>query len=444
MPAQQSELQRAEQLMTARDYAQALTVLREHWLANPRDRKAVHLFSRLMKSLGKTELSGSLYKLAESDQALEDDVQNLFEAGFKLIDEHELQLAVMLLERCAHKMPQESLINYELGFALMSLHRFSSAVKYFEQAIAISPDFDTKLNLCVCYTMERDMHKAGELVKELETLASNDEEQDEIGHRKTVLRRLELFQSKSRLSPRDWLFVLYGTVILHDPAMEDLRKAIKTGVFTGIAFDTTKDDVPPGSLSYKDIAWTLLVLEKLLLHLGYEFDVIEFYSPLSRPLAEAMSHITNLPVRSFGGESSTDRALMIMAWGPNIIGPHKSFMANSKRRVLFAYGLSTLQPLPLTPDVVGELGPDIIMPWAETQEEVTEFLKSDGFDMPDQAQVKAIDRILQEIAELESRPEIIQQVEEIAHYYKPKREMIVLGNPQSFPQRPEYSAEIMM
>lgn len=444
MPAQQSELQRAEQLMAARDYAQALTILREHWLANPRDRKAVHLLSRLMKALGKADLSGSLYKLAESDQALEEDVQNLFEAGFKLIDEHELQLAVMLLERCASKLPDESVINYELGFALMSLHRFSAAIKYFERSLSTNNDFDTKLNLCVCYTMERQTFKANELIKELETIASNDEERDEVSHRKLVMKRLEMLQPKARLSPRDWLFVLYGSVILHDPAMEDLRKAIKTGVFTGITFDTTRDSAPAGALSYKDVAWTLLVLEKLFMNLGYEFDVIEFYSPLSRPLAEAMSHLMELPVRSFGGEESKDRALMIMAWGPNIIGPHKSFIQNSKRRVLFAYGLSTLQPLPLTPDVVGELGPDIIVPWAESKEEETQFYKSDGFDMPDNTQVTAIDRILQEIAELESRPEIIQQVEEIAHYYKPKRDLIVMGNPQTFPQRPEYSAEIVM
>jgi len=201
MPAQQSELQRAEQLMAARDYPQALTTLREHWLANPRDRKAVHMFSRLMKALGKTELSGSLYKLAESDQALEEDVQNLFEAGFKLIDEHELQLAVMLLERCATKMPRESVINYELGFALMSLHRFGAAVQYFERSIEVNPDFDSKLNLCVCHTMERNVVKAHELLKQLDSLASNDEERDEVAHRRMVLKRLDLFSVQAETEP---------------------------------------------------------------------------------------------------------------------------------------------------------------------------------------------------------------------------------------------------
>jgi len=81
--------------------------------------------------------------------------------------------------------------------------------------------------------------------------------------------------------------------------MEDLRKAIRTGVFTGITFDTTQEDLAQGALSYKDVAWTLLVLEKLLLHLGYEFDVIEFYSAVSRPLAEAMSHFNRIAGAQF-------------------------------------------------------------------------------------------------------------------------------------------------
>lgn len=440
-PAQKTELQRAEQLISSRDYPQALSILRSHWLSNPQDRQAVRILSRLMKALGKSELSGSLYKLADTEQALEEDVQNLFEAGYKLIDEHELQLAVMLLEKCTRKLPDEPVFSYELGFALMSLHRFADAIPYFERNLT-EDDFDTKLNLCVCYTLTREMDHAQQLLNEISKLASNDEEQSEVSHRRMVLRRLEMFRNKETMTPRDWLFTLYGSMLLHDPAMEDLRKAIQTGTFPGISFDTTEtESVRSG---YKDVAWTLLVLEKVLTELGHEFDVIEFYSPLSRPLAEAMAHVMDLPARSFGGEDSRDRALMLMAWAPNIIGPHKSFIANTNRRVLFSYGLSTIQPLPLTPEVVGELGLDCTIPWAESSDEETEFAKTSNFDMPDTRQVRAIDRILAEIAELESRPEIIRQVQQIGDYYKPKRELIVVGNSSQFPVRPEYSAEILL
>lgn len=441
VPAQKTELQQAEQLISSRDYPQALSLLRTHLLTHPKDRQGFRVFSRLMKALGKQELSGALFKLAESDQALEEDVQNLFEAGFKLIDEHELQIAVVLLERCARKMPNQPVVIYELGFALMSLHRFEEAIPYFETASATSDDFDTNLNLSVCYTLTRDLEKAKKLLDDVSKLASSEEEQAEVSHRRIVLRRLEMYRSKTVMSPRDWLFTLYGSILLHDPTMEDLRKAIRTGAFSGITFDSLEDQC---STTYKDIAWTLMVLEKVLAELGYEFDVIEFYSPLSRPLAEAMSHLMDLPARSFGGEGSNDRALMLMAWAPNIIGPHKSFINNSTRRVLFSYGQSTLQPLPLSPDVVGELSVDCAMPWSETSDEEMDCRPNVDFALPDSRQARAIDRILQEIAELESRPEMIKQVHEIADYYKPKRDLIVLGNPQRFPQRPEYSAEIVL
>lgn len=441
MTAQQTELQRAEQLISSREYPQALAILRTHWLQYPQDRAAVRLLSRLMKALGKTELSGALYKLSETEEALQEDVQNLFEAGFKLIDERELQLAIMLLQRCAQKMPQQPVVTYELGFALMSLHRFEEAIPYFVQAADITNDFDTKLNLCVCYTLTRNLDQAHAVLEEISKLASNEEEEGEVAHRKVVLKRLDLFRGKQAMTPRDWLYTLYGSILLHDPPMEDLRKAIRRGAFPGIAFDTTSSESVKGG--YKDVAWTLMVLQKVLMELGYEFDVIEFYSPLSRPLAEAMGHMMELPVRSFGGEDTRDRALMMMAWAPNIIGPHKSFVANSRTRMLFSYGLSTLQPLPLTPDVVGELSPDCSIPWAESSDEETQFRPNAGFDLPDTRQSKAMDRILEELAELESRPDIIKQVQQTIDYYEPKRRFIVAGNPQHFPNRPEYSAEIV-
>ena len=439
------DLQQAEQLILQKNYDEALTIIRKHWLTHPQDLQAVRLLSRLMKVQGKTELSGNLYKLSETAEALSDDVQNQFEAGFKLIDERELQLAVLLLERCVNKMPDHSVISYELGFALMSLHRFAEAIPYFLLSGSKENDFDTQLNLCVCYTFTRNMEEAQKLLEALQSHASGEEEIREVSNRRVVLKRLERFKNKQALTPRDWLYVLYGTVLLSEPNLQSLTDATKPGI-TGL---TTTTAGKSGSVkpSYRDVAWTLLVLEKLLMELGYEFDVIEFYSPLSRPMAEALAHKLDLPAKSFGGQKIKDRALMIMAWAPNIIGPHKSFLPNSKRRVLFAYGLGALQPLPLTPDVVAQVCDHLELPWSESMDEDAEqknFLKIGRVDMPDQRQAAASDQILAQIAELESDPDIIDTVQRLSDYYKPKDELLVLGNPEHFPDRPEYTAEIIL
>lgn len=430
--------------MVQKNYADALSIIRKHWLMNPEDLQAVRLLSRLMKIQGKTELSGNLYKLSESAEALSDDVQNQFEAGFKLIDERELQLAVLLLERCVKKMPDHSVISYELGFALMSLNRFSEAIPYFLLSGTKDTDFDTQLNLCVCYTFTRNMEEATKLLELLQQHASGQEEIKEVSNRRIILKRLDRFKNKTALTPRDWLYVLYGTVLLSEPSLTDLTNATKAGI-TGL---TTTTAGKAGSVkpSYRDVAWTLLVTEKLLNELGYEFDVIEFYSPLSRPMAEALAYKLDLPAKSFGGQKIKERALMIMAWAPNIIGPHKSFLPNSKRRVLFSYGLGALQPLPLTPDVVAQVCDHLELPWSENMEEDAELrnnLKIGRIDLPDQRQAAACDKILAEIAELESDPDIIDTVQRLSDYYKPKEENLVLGNPEHFPDRPEYTAEII-
>lgn len=444
MTEDQEVLQRAEQLIAERNYPDALCTLRGFWLAHPEEPQVMRLMSRLMKSLGKNELSGSLYKLAEHPQAIEHDVQNLFEAGFKLIDEHELELAVMLLERCAAKMPEHAVVAYELGFALMTLHKFDKAVPYFELAFKENRDFDTALNLAVCYTLTRKMDKVSELTDAMSTLVKTDEEKEELAHRKLVVRRLELLGSKKTLTPRDWLFALYGNLILSEPSLNELPEEVKNAGVSGLVADTAGRS-GSNTPDYKQVAWTLVVLEKVLSELGFEFDVVEFYSPMSRPLAEAMAHIMNLPAKSFGGEESKDRSLMLMCWSPNIIGPHKSFATNSRFRVLFAYGLSRQQSLPLTPDVVAELCTDCQMPWAQSSEEETDLRNNPGhFDLPDSYQVKATDRILEQISELESRPEIIETVREIVAYYMPKRELLVVGNARTFSQRPEYTAEVLL
>lgn len=445
LPVPAGDLQRAEQLISAKQYEEALTILRTYWLNNPKSTDAVRLLSRVMKALGKADLAGNLYRLSESDEGLEIDLPNLCEAGFNLIDAHELQLAVMVLQHCSSKMPADPTVAYELGFALMSLNKFAAAIPYFLRS---EQDFETQLNLCVCYTLTRELERAQEYLQKLQQSARTEEEKKETEHRKMVLKRLERFKKKPGLTPRDWAFILYGNVLLAEPRLEQLSIAQVTnlksahGVVNGLVTDTAGKS-GENKPDYQAIAWTLLVLHKLLTELGYEFDVIEFYSPLSRPLAEALAHKLDLPAKSFRGEQSSDRTLMMMAWAPNIIGPHKSFTRNGRKRILFAYGLSTRQPLPLTPDVCAELCDDLQLPWAETTEEVTVHRTVAGkVDIPDDAQARATDKIVSAIAELESVPEIIQTVQELVDYYKPKVEQLVLGNPEVFKERPAYTAEI--
>ncbi|HEY9786374.1 MAG TPA: tetratricopeptide repeat protein, partial [Candidatus Obscuribacterales bacterium] len=303
-------LVRARELLADGRLEECLSVLKTYWLNNPADPQAALLFSQLMSEAGRGELSTKLEKLSEKlingssekqDATISgaDDKgspQELFEAGYGLIDIRQHELAAMLLNRAVNLLPDEPVINYELGFSLMSLGRFQKAIPYFEQAAKLQEDFDTCLNLAVCLTMTRRSQEARDLLKRLEKLAHSDEEKKELAHRAVVLRRLDTLKSKTQLSLRDWLYILYGSIMINPKP-------------------------PAGREDYQSIAATLAVLKGVLEGLRTEIEAVEYYSPYSKPLAQILGELMELPMDSYKGPARPDRALLVMSWASDIIGP---------------------------------------------------------------------------------------------------------------------------
>lgn len=420
-----SLLQQARDLFDKADLAGSFLLSKEHWLSYPDDVCAVQLLSEIMRKNGKKELFKQLKLLGQSQEHLLTNAQCLFEAGYQFIEEREPELAIMLLERCAKLTPQQPVVRYELGFALMQVRRFEDAIEEFEALLDHYYDFDTRLNLTVCHSLTRNLDRARELACELEKLVGNQEEKKELALRKWVIKRLEKFDPKHVLEIRDWVYSLYGSVLLSDTTPKDL-----SGKPRSIAAD------------YPGVASTLLVLQGFLKEFGLNYDVIEYYSPLSRPLAEALATILDLPVESYRGPDRKESALLVMAWASDIIGPHKAFVPHSPRRTIFAYGLTTMAQLPVTPDIIGCLASECQMPWAKELEEVDEEESRNKQHPMNKVQEKAANEILQKVSNLESNPQIIKQVEDLHAYYSPKKEFLVLDNAKVFTERPEYTAEI--
>lgn len=419
-------LQQATDLLKSKDFAGSFLLVKEHWLLNPEDRQAAKLLAEIMKRTGKKELCQHLGKLANSEKTIVEDAQVLFEAGYRFIDEREPELAEMLLSRCANLLPDEVLVRYELGFALMQLRRFADALPHFEYLMTVESDFDTGLNLAVCHSLLRNLDQADKLLNTLESVAASPEEKKELSLRRWVLKRLSKFDSKHSMSTRDWVYSLYGSVILSDTTPKDLSGKPRT-----LAAD------------YVGIAYTLLVLKGFLTEMDVEFDLIEYYNPLSRPLAEALARLLNLSAEYYGGPDRKERSLLIMSWASDIIGPHQSFIGHNAKRSIFAYGLTTLAQLPVTPDIVGCLANECDMPWAAQLDkaELKPNAKPKVHPM-NQVQTKATDQIIRQISDMESNTEIISHIEYLVRYYDPKRSHIVLGNSATFAERPEYTSEI--
>jgi len=421
-------LEKARQLLSSGAYQESLSLVKAYWLKHPDDPDAISLLSELMKEGGRSELSQRLEKLlgrlpakTSYENMAGAGPQELFEAGFALIDARQHELAAMLLKRCATLIPEEPVVNYELGYALMSLRRFDKAIPYFTTAAAKEPDFDTLLNLAACYTMTRQLQAAQATIAAIAKLDLDNEQSSELEHRKVVLRRLNSVPEMEELSVRDWMFILYGAVLLRQGKRDEISK---------------EDAITIGT--------TLALLKGLLDGLGVEPEVIEFYGPQSRPMARAIAELLEIPFDSYKGPTRPEKALLTMTWASDIIGPHKSFTQSDERRAIFSYALTWDEPLPIVPEIVGCLAHEEPVAW---QPSTSTSASADGstvfdqeeFDNKAEASYKSM---LYHARDLESEPSIIQSIQEMLDYYSDKTSLLMLGSASTISSRSEYTAEL--
>ncbi len=459
-------LTEAKKLLAEGKIEDSLKLVKSYWLENPDDSEAADLFSELMKESGRSELSKRLHTLAEQlplvshptgsgtlsvteseDDEEEDDEEEaddlddeekapseiahhppggkeFFEAGFSLIDARQHELAAMLLNRAARIAPQEPTVNYELGFALMSMKRFEQAIPHLEQALDQGADFDTLLNLLVCYTLTRQLDKAHGMLAKMNSLSLDAEQKKEVSHRLSVLKRLESLRSKAKLNTRDWLFALYGSVLLRPSTSED----------------KTKED--PHS-----IGQMLAVMKGVLDGLSATPEAVEFYGPQSHPLAQSLAEFLEIPITGYKGPEQPVQALLVMTWASDIIGPHKSFVTKEKNRSIFSYGLTWDEALPVVPEIVGTLAYEELMPWNENKANGSaspnlQVAGSSQRNFTPQIE-KSYKAILADARDLESDPRTIKFVQEALDYYDNKKQQLMLCNPDAFAFRPEYTAEVV-
>jgi tetratricopeptide (TPR) repeat protein len=392
---------------------QALAVVKENLLENLANGDALILLAKVLLEVGRGETARKVEALADQVRAAEsagksalDDkniVKTLFAAAYALSDIRQFDLSAKMLNESVRLAPDEPVVQYELAFALMCLNRFSDALAHFEAAAVELNDFDTNLNLAVCHTLMRNLKAAHERLDRLPALASTEEERKELAHRKMVLKRLESLGNRSELTARDWLYVLYGSVLL-------------------------RTQPSPSTDSINEVAESMLFLRGVLEGLRMEIEIVEYYNPSSKPLARILSELMDIPFDSYKGPDRPEKTLLMMAWATDMIGPHRALIDISDHRTMFAYGLPRHEPLPLIPEIVCSLTNDFPVPWSEQ--------KGSGYVN------EVIEKILQRARHVETDPNVLRVTQECVDFYHLKREWLLLGNDEAFPERPEYTAEI--
>ncbi len=426
----QSRIEKAGALLDDGKFDLCLSTMKSIWLNAPENAEIISLFSRYARALNQNELAIALERLADkvkSAKTLDENPQEVFEAAYHLVGQRYFDIGRNLLQKCLDKFPANNTVRYELAFAQMSLGQFKEAIGNFEQVVKLEEDFDTVLNLSACYALTRDLKNVENTIRRLEKLASDQEEKNEIAHRKMILKRLHFMASKKEFNKQDWFFVLYGTILLGYKAPSQAN--------TNVGPQVDAFDVLVPNHNMKAIAGTLAVLKGVLRGLEIEPEAIEYYNTYAKPLAQVEARLFDLTVENYTGPDRPDYALMLMNSADEIVGPHQAFVENCDNRAIFAYSLNLDVPLPVTPDIVGHLG-QIRLPWDN------DIKMSDDPEHSNKILAEAMPRILEIASHMENDAEVIGTITDTVLYYNPKLEMLSVQNSQKIHRRPEFTAEI--
>jgi tetratricopeptide (TPR) repeat protein len=426
----QSRIEKAGALLDDGKFDLCLSTMKSIWLNAPENGEIISLFSRYARALNQNELAVALERLAEKvkiAKTIDENPQEVFEAAYHLVGQRYFDIGRSLLQKCLDKFPANNTVRYELAFAQMSLGQFKEAISNFEQVVKLEEDFDTVLNLSACYALTRDLKNVENTIRRLEKLASDQEEKNEIAHRKMILKRLHFMASKKEFNKQDWFFVLYGTILLGYKASSQAN--------TNVGPQVDAFDVLVPNHNMKAIAGTLAVLKGVLRGLEIEPEAIEYYNTYAKPLAQVEARLFDLTVENYTGPDRPDYALMLMNSADEIVGPHQAFIENCDNRATFAYALNLDVPLPVTPDIVGHLG-QIRLPWDN------DIKMSDDPEHSNKILAEAMPRILEIASHMENDAEVIGTITDTVLYYNPKLEMLNAQNSQKIPRRPEFTAEI--
>ncbi len=426
----QSRIEKAGALLDDGKFDLCLSTMKSIWLNAPENGEIISLFSRYARALNQNELAVALERLADKvkiAKTIDENPQEVFEAAYHLVGQRYFDIGRNLLQTCLDKFPANNTVRYELAFAQMSLGQFKEAILNFEQVVKLEEDFDTVLNLSACYALTRDLKNVENTIRRLEKLASDQEEKNEIAHRKMILKRLHFMASKKEFNKQDWFFVLYGTILL--------GYKVPSQANTNVGPQVDAFDVLVPNHNMKAIAGTLAVLKGVLRGLEIEPEAFEYYNTYAKPLAQAEARLFDLTVENYTGPDRPDYALMLINSADEIVGPHQAFLENCDNRATFAYSLNLDVPLPVTPDIVGHLG-QIRLPWDN------DIKMSDDPEHSNRILAEAMPRILEIATHMENDAEVIGTITDTVLYYNSKLEMLNAQNSQKIPRRPEFTAEI--
>jgi tetratricopeptide (TPR) repeat protein len=243
--------------------------------------------------------SGMLAKAAEEFRIvanLTGNFMSFFNLGYILVELERYEEALEVFGRCLSFDSHDSATHFELALIHYARGDYHAALDQLQQPLQTHPDDWETYNLMgKCYLGLRSYDEAMSAFGRSLLLANSPQAQVELLDNINTVERYREFRSLSTV--KDQLYAQDGVVYLGSAQDDGLQVS----------------EVQDFHFTYPDVGTTLQRLIALIKSIPWSFTAIVCGDTLTRPLADALEHLLEIPQRSIDQLAAEDRALLLIA-----------------------------------------------------------------------------------------------------------------------------------
>jgi tetratricopeptide (TPR) repeat protein len=283
--------------------------------------------------------SGLLAKAAEEFRAvasLAGDFLAYFNLGYILVELERYDEALQAFGRCLGLAPDDSATHFEISLIHYARSDFATALRHLQLPLRSYPDdWEIHNQVGKCHLGLRHYEEAMSAFGRSLLLANGPLAQVELLDNINTVERYHEFRHLTTV--KDQLYAQEGVVYLGS-AQDD-----------GLQVSEAQDF----HFTYPDIGTTLQRLIALIKSSRWEFTAIVCADTLTRPLADALAHLLEIPLRGVDTLAPADRALLLIA-----VAREAELLLLTIERLpcpatAFCLGLNWMRHSKVLPDLIG-------------------------------------------------------------------------------------------
>lgn len=283
--------------------------------------------------------SGQLAKAAEEFRIvakLEGDFLSFFNLGFVLIELERFEEALDAFQECLHMAPEDSATHFELGLIHFSRGDFGTALDHLQRPLRSYPeDWEVRNLIGKCFLGLRRFDEALGAFGQALQLAASPEAQAELFENIASVERYREFRNLH--GSKDQIYAEDGVVYLGSAQDDGLQLA----------------EAQDYHFTYPDIGTTLQRMMALQHGYRWKFSSVVAVDKPSRPLANALATLLDLPQPRTSELRADDNVLLVMAVAREAELLLTAVEHLPCQAVTFCLGLNWLRHSRILPEIIG-------------------------------------------------------------------------------------------